>query len=62
MAESVRSRPETWENDTLERFLEAWAAWLADAGGWFERQGRPVPDQPTWDLVADMVRAARVYE
>ncbi|MFE7974338.1 hypothetical protein [Streptomyces shenzhenensis] len=58
----VRNRPQDWENDTLERFLEAWAAWVVDMPGWYRNRGEQMPDQPTWNLLAAMVMAARVYE
>ncbi len=43
-----------WENPTLERFLEALAAYAEDAGG---------PDgPPTWRAFAELLAAARDYE
>jgi hypothetical protein len=30
--------------------------------GYFVRQGRAVPEAPSWQLVAQMLLAARVYE
>ena len=58
----LQNRPEEWENDTLERFLEAWAAWVEDLPGWYANRGETMPDQPDWNLLANMVMAARVYE
>jgi len=51
-----------WENPTLERFLEALAAWSADMGGYFKNQGITEPDQPDWRLVGQMLFAASMYE
>ncbi|TDC30988.1 hypothetical protein E1261_11975 [Kribbella albertanoniae] len=58
----LQARPRKWENSTLERFLEAWAAWVEDLPGWYANRGADVPDQPDWNLVANMVLAARIYE
>ncbi len=58
----LQSRPQDWENGTLERFLEAWAAWVVDMPGWYKNRGGRIPDQPDWNLLAAMVMAARVYE
>ncbi|MEV0642842.1 hypothetical protein AB0I77_49670 [Streptomyces sp. NPDC050619] len=58
----LQNRPEEWENDTLDRFLEAWAAWVEDLPGWYANRGEGMPDQPDWNLLASMVMAARVYE
>jgi hypothetical protein len=51
-----------WENATLERFLEAMAAYLGDLDGYFHNSGEPVPDQPDWHLVALLLVAASGYE
>ena len=53
---------DTWENPTLDRFLEALSGWCADMPGWFKNRGEPVPAQPNWNLVAQMMLAATVYE
>jgi hypothetical protein len=53
---------ERWENPTLDRYLEAFAAWCADMPGYFKNQGRVTPDQPDWNLVAQMMIAASLYE
>ena len=42
-----------WENPTLERFLEALAAYTADA---------ELPEQPSWRTFAQVLAAAKVYE
>lgn len=62
MSLDLRNRPQEWENGTLERFLEAWAAWVDDLPGWYANRGEEMPEQPDWKLLADMVMAARVYE
>lgn len=54
--------PDEWENNTLPSFLESLAAWTNDLEGAFANQGHPVPETPTWNLIARMLLAARVYE
>ena len=51
-----------WENDTLDSFLEALSAWVGDMDGFYQNQGLPVPDPPTWKSIAEMLTAASVYE
>lgn len=58
----LRTNPNDWENDSLERFLEAFAAWCIDLAGYFKNQGEAVPNQPDWRLVAQMLLAASTYE
>ncbi|PJI95197.1 hypothetical protein CLV34_0070 [Luteimicrobium subarcticum] len=62
LADSFSADPDEWENANLLDFLRAWAAWLEDMDGYFSGRHEPVPSQPTWQLIADMLLAARVYE
>jgi hypothetical protein len=62
IADSLLEDPEAWENDTLERFLRAWAAWLGDMDGYFLNPCIPAPEAPSWQFIAQMILAARVYE
>jgi len=52
-----------WENETAYRFLQALAAWLSDADGFYRniKEARD-PNQASWQLFADALQAARVYE
>jgi hypothetical protein len=62
LREDLRSHPNEWENDTLDRFLEAFAAWCVDLVGYFHNRGENVPEQPDWNLVGHMLIAASTYE
>lgn len=62
LADSYLESPERWENDTIDSFLRAWSAWLNDMDGYFLNQGQDVPESPSWQLIAQMLLAARVYE
>jgi len=59
---TVREEPVSWENDSLEGFLKAWSAWLRDMDGYFINRGEGVPAEPSWQLIAQMLLAARTYE
>jgi hypothetical protein len=48
-----------WENCELGGFLEALAAWTADCDGYYARAGEP---SSPWQVFADALLAARVYE
>lgn len=52
---------EEWENDTLERFLDAFGVLLGVIENSYVNTGREVPIDP-WILVADALRGARYYE
>ncbi|MBO1334059.1 hypothetical protein [Streptomyces sp. VRA16 Mangrove soil] len=51
-----------WENADLPSFLEALAAWIDDAGGWYDNAGRELPADGDWRFFARALRAATVYE
>lgn len=62
LADSFLEEREWWENADLESFLRAWSAWLEDMDGFFLNLGEQIPAEPSWQLVAQMLLAARVYE
>jgi hypothetical protein len=61
LSADLHDNPETWENGSLERFLEALAAWAEDKGGYAPGQGKPLPKQPDWRIVGDMLMAGKAY-
>ena len=60
--DDFKRQPAEWDNNNLGVFLEALAAWSNSMGGYFRNIGQPVPEQPSWRLLAEMLLAARVYE
>jgi hypothetical protein len=64
--ESLRAdlaeKPSEWENPTLDRFLEAMAAWVAASDHYFLNSKRPIPDTVSWRFLAEALAAARSYE
>ena len=57
------SSPEKWENNTLERFLAALAAYSADIQGYYYNMGQNVnADEASWSIFADMLKGATMYE
>jgi hypothetical protein len=59
---SYRDDRKSWENDNLESFLSALAAWAEDMEGYYLNQGRPTPKTPEWKTFAEMLMAAKYYE
>ncbi|MFF3319360.1 hypothetical protein ACFYV5_28175 [Streptomyces sp. NPDC003035] len=53
---------DSWENADLAGFLEALAAWIDDADGWYRNTGRELPANGDWRFFARALRAATVYE
>ncbi|MFE4959485.1 hypothetical protein ACFRCW_37240 [Streptomyces sp. NPDC056653] len=51
-----------WENQTLDRFLEALGAWIADAQGSYTYLKQDLPLEGDWTFFARALSAARIYE
>mgnify|MGYP000031551453 CR=1 FL=1 len=51
-----------WENDRLDRFLEALASWIRSSPGYYANTGRPAPDDASWSFFAGALGAATIYE
>ena len=54
--------PSAWENHTVDRYLDAMAAWVRDMDGYYKNDREIPPTLPTWQTMADILSAARVYE
>ena len=55
LLDSLERQPDDWENPTLAQYLEAMRAWLHDS------QRKP-PRDPSWQLISDLLEAAKIYE
>ena len=62
LSRDVRVHRGEIENGSLDRYLEALAAWTEDLDGYFANRGEATPGQPSWRLMARMLLAARLYE
>lgn len=58
----LASDPEQWENPNLDRYLGALAAVVEDLDGGYMNRGEAVPTQPSWELVAEILDTAKIYE
>jgi hypothetical protein len=62
LVRELREDPEGWENRDLAAYLSAMAAWVDDMEGFYKNRGEPMPDQPSWNTLGQILLAARVYE
>lgn len=51
----LKTDPASWENATLDAYLDGMAAWL-------EASQKHKEAPPSWDLFIQMLEAARIYE
>ncbi len=50
-------------NSSVAEFLEALGSWLEDSESFYRNAGHTVDtSQPSWQLFADMLQAAQIYE
>ena len=56
------ARPGEWENNRLETYLEALAAWVEDMEGYYQNRGEEAPQEPSWKLLGEILLAAKFYE
>ncbi|MER6571052.1 hypothetical protein ABT288_33945 [Streptomyces sp. NPDC001093] len=57
-----QQRGHEWENPTLDRFLEALAAWVEGSENWYRNFGKELPAEGDWAYFARALTAATVYE
>lgn len=62
LSTDFRDNNVTWENITVERYLEALAAWANDMDGYYKNKGEVAPDDINWNFIAQLLIAAKVYE
>jgi hypothetical protein len=58
----LRAHPDGWENNSLERYLEALGSWLEASDAAYRNQGQSPPTTPSWKDVAVILMAATMYE
>jgi hypothetical protein len=58
----VRRDEAPFENVSAADLLQGAAGWVTDMNAFFTNQGRPVPAEPDWTLVAMIFAAGLVYE
>jgi hypothetical protein len=62
LRKDLHDNPDSWENRSLDGFLEALAAWVEDMDGYYINHGKPVPERPDWKVAGDMLMGGRLYE
>jgi hypothetical protein len=60
---NYRDHPNEWENNTLERFLEAMGGFVDGLDGYYSNIKMEVDlTKPGWRVFADILLAGRVYD
>ena len=62
LSKDFHDNPADWENVTVERYLEALAAWTHDMDGYYKNSGETPPTDINWHFIAQLLLAAKIYE
>jgi hypothetical protein len=58
----LKDNPQKWENRSLLEYLEAIQSWTEDMDGYYVNNNLPVPENVSWNVFANILTAARIYE
>lgn len=53
---------DSWENQTLDSYLEAMQSWLEDIEGWEKNCKQDVSNMNPWQLIGHVLYASKMYE
>lgn len=62
LVEEFRQNGANWENNRLDSYLEGIESWTGDMEGYYENTNVPIPDSPSWRVMADILLAATMYD
>lgn len=62
LIEDLKNNPETWENLSLENYLESMQSWLDDMEGWEKNFNINMSKINTWELIGIILLASKMYE
>ncbi len=63
LAKAISDGRVALENPSTQDFVDASGRWIKAMGGFFENViGEPVPESPSWAMIAAIFRAAVTYE
>lgn len=63
LIQDFKDNPEKWANRNLVDFLEAMSSYTADIQGLYDNTNQKVDaNKPSWQLFADILKGATMYE
>ncbi|MDR7240169.1 DUF7660 family protein [Neobacillus drentensis] len=58
----LQNNREKWGNVTLDDYLEAMEGWISEMDRFYLNSNQPIPNQPSWKTIADILYASSMYE
>jgi hypothetical protein len=62
LSQNYYDDPSSWGNINLGEYLEALASWAQNLDIFYQNFGLKIPEKIDWELMSDMLAAAKVYE
>ncbi|GAB3936435.1 DUF7660 family protein [Mucilaginibacter myungsuensis] len=62
LIEDLKTNSNNWTNVTLEGYLEGMKSWTEDMDGYYLNNGLPAPSRVAWQIIADILMGAKIYE
>lgn len=62
LVSDLKNNPDYWTNHSLESYLEGVASWSEDMEGYYENNNLPIPTDINWNVFANILMAATMYE
>ncbi|QQO08838.1 DUF7660 family protein [Breznakiella homolactica] len=62
LKKDLKDNPDEWENADLTRYLSAMAAWVSQIDGYYINMGEKTPADISWNVFANILMAAKIYE
>jgi molybdate-binding protein len=63
LRQDLKANPSTWTNKNLDEFLEAMNRYTQDIDGYYKNTNQNInADTPSWQVFADILMGAKVYE
>ena len=62
LIEDFKTNGNNWENKTLDTYLEAIESWTEDMDGYYLNTNQKIPENINWQVFANILRAATMYE
>lgn len=62
LREELKKSPDEWENQTLDRYLDAMESWIRVIDAYSKNTGDIEALSPSWKTFAKILCAAKVYE
>jgi hypothetical protein len=62
LIDDFKNNPNEWENKTVNDYLDAIKSWTDDMDGYYVNNNLPVPTNVNWQVFANILIAAKMYE